>query len=1156
MESELRSARDIFCEAVELPVGEPRAQFLEQACHAQPDLRARVDALLAAYDKAGRFLEGGANAATELAVAGEREPPDALIGNMIGPYKLLQRIGEGGMGIVFMAEQTEPVQRKVALKLIRPGLDSPEVMARVEAERQALALMDHPNIAKVLDAGTTTSGRPYFVMELVHGVAITQYCDSHHLTPRQRLELFIPVCQAVQHAHQKGIIHRDLKPTNVLVAQYDSGPVPKVIDFGVAKAVGAKLIEKTLFTAFGSIIGTLEYMSPEQAERSQLDIDTRSDVYSLGVLLYELLTGTTPLEPRRLREASVLELLRTIREQDPPTPSHRLSTVAELPAIAANRSLEPARLSGMLRGELDWIVMKALEKNRGRRYETASGLAQDIQRYLGNEPVLAGPPSAAYRWSKFVARHRTQVTAAALVLAALVLGVVGTSVGWMSAARAWRNARIAEEQEREQRAHAEAEAQRAAAAEALAKLKEQKALKNEAEASHQALLAASARHAVQVDTAFYAWERRDVRQAERLLVETDPEFQPTWEHRYLADLCRRTAVPLMGHTASVSTVAVAANGGSIVTGSFDGTIRVWNATTGQTTLVLNGQLGRILAVAVTPDGRQIAAASGEWNEERFAYTKGELKIWDVASGGVTHTLAGHEGAVFAVEFNRAGTAVASGGQDKTVRIWEVATGQQVQLIDHPFQVTSLAYLGDSPRLASWAGGNVKVWNTDSGAELAAFRGGHTALGAMAGSPDGTRLACVSGGANPGLPGEIRVYDTTNSELLFAVPAHARWVRGVAFSPDGQRLVTGGGEFHAPGKVIVWDAERGSPEWELAGHDGAVYAVAFCADGERIVSASQDHRARIWSPDCSPATAVLSGHPGDVTSLAFHPASEQLASAADDGTVRLFDLGTGRASLTIRTQDGPVRSLEFSSDGQYITSSGGALNVPGSISRWNVASGQPDWQAREPANYILRSIVDQAAQRVVSLAYPNMVFVLDAATGDRQHKFSAAHLGPCTCLALHPDGRRLASGATDGTVKIWDVVTANELLTFQAHRRAVSSLAFSADGTRLVTGEGHPDGSFPGQPGEVKLWDADSGQLELTLLGHTESVTSVTFSPDDRRVVSGGRDQTVRLWDVASGQLKLTLRATQGPVMAVAMAADNSAIAAASGNVVHVWSVAR
>jgi serine/threonine protein kinase len=354
----------------------------------------------------------------------------------IGPYKLLQKLGEGGMGAVFVAEQEHPVKRRVALKIIKAGMDSAQVIARFEQERQALALMDHPNIAKVLDAGTTANGRPYFVMELVKGIPITKFCDHEHLTPKERLELFIPVCHAIQHAHQKGIIHRDLKPSNVIIALYDGKPVPKVIDFGVAKATSQKLTERTVFTEVGQMIGTLEYMAPEQAELNNLDIDTRADIFALGVLLYELLTGSPPFTGRQLRSVAFTEMLRMIRELEPPKPSTKLSSSEKLPSIAANRRLEPAKLTRLVSGDLDWIVMKALTKERDRRYETASGFAKDIERFLNHEPVLAGPPSSSYRLRKFVRRNRGQVIAASLVLFALLAGIAGTTFGLIRAVAA------------------------------------------------------------------------------------------------------------------------------------------------------------------------------------------------------------------------------------------------------------------------------------------------------------------------------------------------------------------------------------------------------------------------------------------------------------------------------------------------------------------------------------------------------------------------------------------------------------------------------------------------------------------------------------------------------------------------------------------------
>jgi serine/threonine protein kinase/Flp pilus assembly protein TadD len=417
---ETRSIESILAAAVEIDSTTQRQDFIAQACAGDAELQRRVGALVENHFRAGSFLEVSPFAWFNMSGESIPERPGAVI----GPYKLLEQVGEGGFGVVFMAEQTAPVRRKVALKVIKPGMDTRQVIARFEAERQALAVMDHPNISRVLEAGATASGRPYFVMELVRGVAITNYCDENQLSVRERLELFASVCEAIHHAHTKGIIHRDIKPTNVLVTRQDGAGLVKVIDFGVAKAIGQQLTDKTLYTGFAQMVGTPLYMSPEQAELTSVDIDTRSDIYSLGVLLYELLTASTPVDKEQMKKAAYDEIRRIIREEDPPKPSTRLSTAEMGPTIAAHRHTEPAKLIRLMRGELDWIVMKCLEKDRNRRYDTANSLMADIQRYLRNEAVQACPPSAWYRFHKLARRNLGAfITATALALA-LLLAVI------------------------------------------------------------------------------------------------------------------------------------------------------------------------------------------------------------------------------------------------------------------------------------------------------------------------------------------------------------------------------------------------------------------------------------------------------------------------------------------------------------------------------------------------------------------------------------------------------------------------------------------------------------------------------------------------------------------------------------------------------------
>jgi serine/threonine protein kinase len=607
----------VFEAALQLPPGE-RAEYLDKACPHDPELRRRVEGLLGALDRAGALLMEPAVSARTRTLEPSLAATDHA-GDKVGRYKLLQRIGEGGCGVVYMAEQEEPVQRRVALKIIKLGMDTKSVVARFEAERQALAMMDHPNIAKFFDAGVTETGRPYFVMELVRGIRITDYCDQNDLDTTARLDLFIQVCRAVQHAHQKGIIHRDLKPSNILVTLHDGVPVPKVIDFGIAKAIQGRLTDQTLFTAFEQFIGTPAYMSPEQAELSGLDIDTRSDIYSLGVLLYELLTGKTPFDPKELLASGLDKMRQTIREQEPVRPSTCLSTMVgvELARAAKHRRIEAQRLVNLLSGDLDWIVMRCLEKDRTRRYETANGVAMDIKRHLNHEPVNARPPSAMYRLQKAWRRNKLVFIAGSAVVLAILAGA-GLSL-WQ-ALRATRAERTAT-----------AEATRTVQALGVATKKTRLAEAERERAEQERLAAQRHLYVATCNLAQAAWNENNVQRMKQLLEESSSYPDRGFEWFYWQRQAHLELRAFWGHTSFLRGVAFSPDSQRIVSGSADATAKVWDAQSGFELLTLKGHRSEVATVAFFPDGRRIV--TGSWDQT--------AKVWDAVSGNEQLTLTGH-----------------------------------------------------------------------------------------------------------------------------------------------------------------------------------------------------------------------------------------------------------------------------------------------------------------------------------------------------------------------------------------------------------------------------------------------------------------------------------------------------------------------------------
>jgi serine/threonine protein kinase/WD40 repeat protein len=777
MNSPKNDAKTIFLDAVEIAAPAERRAYVTSQCGGDEALRRDVEGLLEHYEAQGHFLEAGARGP-----CADCEPAVTRTSTVIGPYKLLQQIGEGGMGAVFMAEQTQPVRRKVALKVIKAGMDSRQVIARFEAERQALAMMDHQNIARVLDVGTTDAGRPFFVMELVHGIPITKYCDDNHLNPRQRLELFVPVCQAIQHAHQKGVIHRDVKPSNVMVTLYDSKPVPKVIDFGVAKATEQSLTERTMFTQFGQMVGTLEYMSPEQAEMSGLGVDTRSDIYSLGVLLYELLTGSTPLSHKRLKEAAYAEMLRMIKEEEPPRPSTRLSTTEELPSIALNRGLEPTKLPGLVRGELDWIVMKALEKDRNRRYETASAFAADVQRYLHDEPVQACPPSAMYRWRKLVRRNKGPVLAASLLVLALVGGIVGTTLGMIQATDAQTQA-VNEAKQKELALKDKV------AALAIA----QEADRDKTEKLWTSLVerARALRSSGRVGQRFEALKA--IREAAKI------KITPELRDEAVAALCRPD-VEIVQEWEGVPEDTLDWNHDA----TFTRYARL--STKGELTVCRRTEQGEEVIRRLPPYGKII------WGQ-----------LWMSPDG--RFLAYGHSGP-------RQGIA---GG----VRVWKIDGPEPTVLLDEPLGMhgNALAFHGDGRRLAIGHGdGTISVYDLQTGKCQGRLEIGGVP-NALAFHPRNGQLAvaCYV---------DIRLFDVDTGKKLASLrdAKIGSWQYCLAWHPDGRRLAATSDDR----KIHIWDTETATEAMPpLEGHNGGGIRMAFNHAGDRLLSAGWDSQTRLW-----------------------------------------------------------------------------------------------------------------------------------------------------------------------------------------------------------------------------------------------------------------------------------------------------------------------
>jgi len=1101
----------IFGAAMELQTAEESARYLQEACGGDAELHQRVEALLRCAGQKEDYLERpalgagvpspaasirGPEVPAEEGARGTSEKP----GDRIGCYKLLERIGEGGCGVVYMAEQAEPIRRRVALKVIKLGMDTRDVIARFEAERQALALMDHPNIAKVLDAGATDAGRPYFVMELVRGIEITDYCDQNHLSTRARLDLFVKVCQAIQHAHQKGIIHRDIKPSNILVTLHDSEPVPKVIDFGIAKATGQqRLTDKTVFTAFRQFIGTPAYMSPEQAEMSGLDVDTRSDIYSLGVLLYELLIGRTPFDAKELLAVGLDEMRRTIREQEPLRPSTRLSTLLdeERTIAASRRQTDPTELIHLLRGDLDWVAMKCLEKDHTRRYSTANGLARDIQRHLNNEPVVARPPSRRYLLQKMVLRNKGTVAALSAVAVALIAGLAISTFLYLDEAKV-------------QRAMSrEAEHARSVEADAMEKLRG--AYLAQAQAEH--------------------WSQRAGRRFEGLeLLQKAAAIRPSPELRNEAIACMAlsdvrvtkewNAYPPNGTFGSFD-----ANYERYVFGDAQGIVHVARVEDETEVGQFPGYQPPFDSLEFSPDGRFLFIACGpehtrievlDLNRKEVFLRLPQLKFRTMDFSADSRRVAvsydqpnsnypvrlfdltlrkevmsfDHGSLPFFISFHpKQSNLLLTSDWTPMVRIWDVEKGRVVQSFPHPDRVQGICWHPDGHILATaCADGKVRLWEAASGKELAALAGHQAEAFAVAFSHDGEFLA------SRGWDGTLRLWDPSSQRQLVERPVPGPLYH---FSQAGNRLGVG----LQPGRMALLDVASGRG-YRVLGSDLArgerTFSCAFSSNGRMMIS-THGTKVRCWNVLTGRAIAEMP-----------KPSWEHFAVLQPDGQ-RLF-LGTSEG-----------------------------------VEEWSLTQSSPPEFRFERARLgpaALQAYIMSLSQdgRQLAVSAEDELQIIDTQTG-RKTAVLKPQYAP-VFRALSPDGRSAVTWSRGSTIaQIWDVLRSAVVKELPA--RLCNHAAFSPDNRWLVVGNWV----------EFRIWDVANWQSRYALTNEATGFYGYSaFSPDSQMFAAAISRTAVRLVETASGRELATLEAPERLVISwIAFNAGGTklAVALATGPI-QLW----
>jgi WD40 repeat protein/serine/threonine protein kinase len=1031
-------------------------------------------------------------------------------GDKIGRYRLLSVLGEGGMGIVYLAEQESSIRRRAALKVIKPGMDSKRVIARFENERQALALLDHANIAQVYDAGMTENGRPYFVMEYVKGLPITEYCDRNKLTINQRLKLFLEVCHGVHHAHQKGIIHRDIKPSNILVFVQEDKAIPKIIDFGVSKAINMPLTDKTLFTENRQLLGTPEYMSPEQADMANEDIDIRSDIYSLGVVLYELLTGVLPFDSTTFRESGIEHIRKIIRETDPRTPSIRLTKLGdEAKTVAERRRTEVYTLTRCLHKELEWIPLKAMRKERSQRYRSAAELADDIENYLKGNPLIAGPPSTVYRVRKFMRRHKALITGAASVLVVLLAGILLSTIFAVEANRA-----------RDKEIIARAQAEQA---------------QEQAEAREQATRQLA--YASDMSLAQHALSMNDLGHTRRLLEAYRPGLGEVdlrgWEWRYLWQECQTDALSeLFSYPNSAYSVAYSPDGKVLaVAGYVQKFIDIWDVNGRRRITTLQQEGGQRVAFSprgdllASDDGKQIRLwRIGTWDSAAQPLTLSDwihalkfspdgtrlaslsspdqLTVWDTNQWIVIRQISGVRlvGAhIGKLDFSPDGRALVIGDADHHLRVIDIASGStNFDIPDaHSEGITAVAWSPNGSVIASGSGyssGPIRLWDAASGNHIGELKGHTTWICELIFSRDSQRLYSSSADQT------IRIWDVEQQQCLTTLHGNTDEVYGLALSPDGTTLASASKD----GVIAFWDAYPHPEEEQPRVIDLDQCASPAFSPDSRVLAAQQEGIVRLFDLSTSKEIDKIPELGYDVSTVAYSPDERLLVSGSLNGRIRVWYYPERRLLREVGDSNAPINFSAFRSDGMRFFS----INAKGEAIWWDTLT----WQ--QVGTFILEPEFVSSAKAVspdgrfaAASTGVGSVCWLNAETGKLLATSNTIHRHAAVGISFSDDGSRAASVAEDGTVAIWDTSSFKPITAFKGHMQGAHGVAFSPDGCRLATGgSGHE---------AVKLWDLSTDRELMTLTGQGSVFSFVAFSHDGKWLAACSRESKLHLWRAPS-----------------------------------------